>query len=73
MAAGGQATEEMITTLQKSIHEKDEKLSQMAQLVDKLEVEKKLLDSKIGNRDGLETSKDQVDLDFVDFYPCDKG
>ena len=73
MAAGGQATEEMITALQKSIHEKDEKLSQMAQLVDKLEVEKKLLDSKIGNRDGLETSKDQVVLDFVDFYPCDKG
>ena len=60
MATGGEASEEMIVTLQKAVQEKDSRLSQMAQLIDKLEVEKKLLDSKIDNRDGLETSKDQV-------------
>ena len=60
MATGGEASEEMIVTLQKAVQEKDNRLSQMAQLIDKLEVEKKLLDAKIDNRDGLETSKDQV-------------
>ena len=60
MAAGNETSEDMIATLQRAVQEKDNRLSQMAQLVDKLEVEKKLLDAKIDNRDGLETSKDQV-------------
>ena len=60
MAAGNETSEDMIATLQKAVQEKDNRLSQMAQLVDKLEVEKKVLDAKINNRDGLETSKDQV-------------
>ena len=60
MAAGNEASEDMIVTLQKAVQEKDNRLSQLAELVDKLEVEKKLLDAKLHNRDGLETSKDQV-------------
>lgn len=65
MAAGSETSEDLIVTLQKAIQEKDSRLSQMAQLIDKLEIEKKLLDAKIDNRDGLETSKDQVY-----FYSC---
>lgn len=65
MAAGNETSEDMIVTLQKAVQEKDNRLNQMAQLIDKLEVEKKLLDAKINNRDGLETSKDQVSLFFA--------
>ena len=65
MAAGNEASEDMIVTLQKAVQEKDNRLSQLAELVDKLEVEKKLLDAKLHNRDGLETSKDQVCLSKI--------
>eukprot|EP00794_Sanderia_malayensis_P012652 gene12652-13951_t len=60
MAAGSQATEEMISTLQKAIQSKDSKINEMAQSIDKLEIDNKLLDAKIDNRDGLESSKDQT-------------
>ena len=60
MTAGGEASEEMIATLQKAVQSKDNKINQMSQVIDKLEVERELLDAKIDNRDGLGSSKDQV-------------
>ena len=73
MAAGSEATEEMITSLQQAIQGKDKKITSMAEQIDNLETEKKLLENQVSNRSELGTSKDQVCQLFItmesDFLP----